>query len=653
MPRRGAVGTFRRERPRVQKRLRAQRWRLRWHGVPLGARLMAVLLVGGLVSTALLVRAHVRERRRVQAHLERELLSLVERVSQEDEELLGRVQMLLRVVSTSDQLLGPPEECGAFLWEMQEQETAVMSIAVADLSGRVRCASHPFPGELSIADRDYFQETLQQRRIASGNFAVDRLTGRAAIHFSQPVLERGELRAVTVLALDISWLDGYARRVDVPKEAVVLAWDEAGTIIASYPNPERWVGTSIAGTELMTRSLKSDEGLLRMPWRGSDHLWAFTSVGREQLDRPAYIALTMPTESVLAGPERELRNALLLLWGVGLLAAAALLAIVYAWILRPLRQLERAAALLGRGELGARTHVGAAPSELGRVTAAFDAMASAFEESTRSREEFISMVAHELKGPLTTFKLHLQRLRHVAESERLIPQPMVQQTVESADRQVWRLTQLVESLLESRAITEELRPLALEPVDLVEAVREVVTHHEPSFAAAGTPLTVTLLGEAEGGQLVGLWDRPLLVQLLHQLISNALKFGEGQPVTLTVFGEGDGVRLTVHDEGVGIDPLDELRAFEPFERAVPVHSHGGLGLGLWVVRQLARRLQGEVTLQSRRGEGSTFTVTLSRELARSVVGREETAEDDVPRAPPPASAPASAQDTGPDEPALH
>jgi signal transduction histidine kinase len=108
----------------------------------------------------------------------------------------------------------------------------------------------------------------------------------------------------------------------------------------------------------------------------------------------------------------------------------------------------------------------------------------------------------------------------------------------------------------------------------------------------------------------GEWDPLRIDQLIDNLLSNALKYGAGRPVEVAVSEEQGVARLVVRDHGISIRPEDRARIFERFERAVSSRHFGGLGLGLWVVREVVQALGGQVTVQSTAGEGSTFVVSL-------------------------------------------
>src|SRR5690606_33023165 len=149
--------------------------------------------------------------------------------------------------------------------------------------------------------------------------------------------------------------------------------------------------------------------------------------------------------------------------------------------------------------------------------------------------------------------------------------------------------------------------LALEPVDLGAAIREVVTRAAEELARAGCEVKLDL---ADG--VVGRWDRSRLERITANLIANALKYGAGSPIEIALRSDDAAAELSVRDHGIGISSEDQQRIFQRFERAVSERHFGGLGLGLFVARYMAEALGGQLRVISELGAGSTFIVTLPR-----------------------------------------
>jgi signal transduction histidine kinase len=139
----------------------------------------------------------------------------------------------------------------------------------------------------------------------------------------------------------------------------------------------------------------------------------------------------------------------------------------------------------------------------------------------------------------------------------------------------------------------------------VELSREVLGRFGDEMARLGT--AVHLLA---AGPVWGQWDRARLEQAVASLVSNALKYGRGRPVTLEVTAREGVARWVVRDEGIGISPEQQARLFQRFERGVSVRHYGGFGLGLWMVRQVVEAHGGRIHLESALDVGTTVTVEL-------------------------------------------
>ena len=236
--------------------------------------------------------------------------------------------------------------------------------------------------------------------------------------------------------------------------------------------------------------------------------------------------------------------------------------------------------------------------------------------AVRIREEFLSLASHELKTPLTALLLQVESLRRgvdrggVPDSERLSKRLRV------VARQGRRLAQLVESLLDISSISSGKLAFDSEPgVDLAAVARASLADLEDTLASAGCVASLRVSGD-ERGRVEGCWDPERVEQLGIILLSNAIKFGAGSPIEVEVTGTPGAACLKVRDRGIGIPPEDQARIFERFERLASTPHHGGFGVGLWIGRELARRMGGSLSVESEPGEGAVFTLRLPRQTAR-------------------------------------
>lgn len=227
--------------------------------------------------------------------------------------------------------------------------------------------------------------------------------------------------------------------------------------------------------------------------------------------------------------------------------------------------------------------------------------------AVRARDEFLSIASHELKTPLTSLTLQADS------ALRLLDDPLasdgerekLKAKVAGFSQHLVRMTSLINNLLEVTRITSGRLTLAPETFDLREAVDASVAALRDSVRRSGSSVSVVT-----SAPVMGRWDRLGIESVTTNLLSNALKYGEGRPVELEVDLEQQKARLVITDHGVGIPASDRERIFHRFERAVPERHFGGFGLGLWVARQIIEAHGGTITVASKPNIGSIFTVLL-------------------------------------------
>ncbi len=230
------------------------------------------------------------------------------------------------------------------------------------------------------------------------------------------------------------------------------------------------------------------------------------------------------------------------------------------------------------------------------------------QAEVRERDEFLSIASHELRTPVTALQLQLQLLQRAAQRSLAELPQLLEDKMEVLERQTRRIALLVNELLDVSRMRLGRLELRHEPIDLADLVRDTARQLEPEVIRSGSSLQLDLRGPA-----VGRFDRMRIEQVVTNLIANAAKFGQGKPITVVVEADPVKVRLRVTDRGIGIAEENQARVFERFERAVTAHHFGGLGLGLYIARQIVEAHGGEIRVESAPGEGATFPVELPRE----------------------------------------
>ncbi|MET0267629.1 MAG: hybrid sensor histidine kinase/response regulator [Duganella sp.] len=231
------------------------------------------------------------------------------------------------------------------------------------------------------------------------------------------------------------------------------------------------------------------------------------------------------------------------------------------------------------------------------------------------RDEFMSMVSHEMRTPLNTLYLETQLRKMQLERGNMAAfgAEQLQRMVARDDRQIQSIIRLIDDMLDVSRIRSG--KLSLRPgwVELSGLLRRVVHDLTPQATTAGCTISL------EAGDTVsGWWDEFRIEQIVVNLLTNAMRYGARQPVTVVLTVDAELARIEVRDQGPGIAPELQQKIFEPYERGVGNEVPSGLGLGLYISRELAEVHEGTLTVHSELGHGAVFTLSLPRRDAPPV-----------------------------------
>ncbi|HEU0035551.1 MAG TPA: PAS domain-containing sensor histidine kinase [Kofleriaceae bacterium] len=239
-------------------------------------------------------------------------------------------------------------------------------------------------------------------------------------------------------------------------------------------------------------------------------------------------------------------------------------------------------------------------SERKRLEAERDEMLATTQRALALRDEFVTIASHELRTPVTNVSLQLQHLARLL--DRGASHDQLREVGEAALREAGRLSTLIGALLDAQIAKGEVL-LERTAVDLAELVAEVVERLRVRAEQAGSHV------EVDVPTIGGRWDRLRLDQVVTNLLLNALKYGRGRQVIVRGRVEHEHAIVEVIDHGIGVPTEEVQRIFDKFARAVPAH-YGGLGLGLFITRQIVEAHGGTIECESAPGAGATFRVRL-------------------------------------------
>ena len=501
-----------------------------------------------------------------------------------------------------------------YLSNLPAQARAFDAAIVVDKEGEGFAASYGTKGLGSFAHRDYYGGVLSTGAPYISRPYVSSL-GLPHVAVALPFKREGKLEGMIVGLLSLERLS--AAVTPAAQRFRVQVLDRRGLLLLRDTQPGAPLLSEAYLPAVLRQELSSsDEGVVETfgpedqrimlaadaPVPGTE--W---SVVVAQDMGVAYRAITRTSVAFIA------------ILALGVLLMLALSQFVARDIIRRLETLVEATAAIGQGELSRRVPV-EEDDELGELCRGFNEMAARTEaaqgelrEAVRLREEFLSVASHELRTPLTPLKgfaaLTLSRMEKggdFPERERTL------KALRSMARQTDRLTRLVDDLLDTSRIQAGRFELERARVDLLPLVREVMERFE---LRGNEGLRFVL--DAPDQAVEGLWDGPRLEQVITNLLANAVRYSpQGGTVHVSFHLSPEAVELRVRDQGIGIPSESIALLFQPFARAsnATARHFGGLGLGLFICREIVQRHGGTIWAESPGAQlGSCFHVRLPRE----------------------------------------
>lgn len=232
------------------------------------------------------------------------------------------------------------------------------------------------------------------------------------------------------------------------------------------------------------------------------------------------------------------------------------------------------------------------------------------EHAVRMRDDFMSIVSHEVRTPLNGLILETQlRKMHLArDNAAAFTMDKMQAMVDRDERQIQSLIRLIEDMLDVSRIRTGKLSIRTSTFDLSQTVANLLESFAAQISAAQSQVNFTVCQS-----VIGQWDEFRIEQVVSNLLTNALRYGARKPVEVSVYVEGENAIIDVRDQGIGISEENQQRIFHQFERIAGSDVVSGLGLGLFISEQIIAAHNGSISVHSTLGEGALFRVSLPLE----------------------------------------
>ena len=579
----------------------------------LRSRLLFLIALAVLPALGLIFYVNVEQRRLAAIQVQDNALGLARLAADEHAQLVqGTHQLLaalayLPVVRNQD-----PTECSALFATLLKHYPAYANLGVSRLNGEPFCSAIPLASSVTNASQVWFQRTVSSKEFTVGEYQKSLATGNFTLVLGYPILnDANQVQGVVGVALDLGRLNQLAAQAQLPPGATLTAVDRNGTIIAGYPDSERWLGQRLPEAPLIKALLTRREGTAELPGiDGVQRLYAFAQA-HDATDFGLYVGIGIPTEVAFAAVRRRLIRNLIT---VGLIF---LFMVTTAWIgsnilvLRPVNALVHATQRLRSGDLGARTEIPQGQGELNQLATAFDDMAEALAqheaerirtEATLQRLSRSLLEAQESERRAIARELHdelgqsLQAIKINLQTAQRFPQ-------EGAARIAESIGVVDHTIQQVRTLSVNLRPSLLDDLGLVAALEWYVERQAQQVGFVGhvtaEPRDLRLNPTVEIA----------CFRIVQEALTNVARHAQASQVWVELQQQGEELQLVIRDDGVGCD----VRVVQ--ESAVQGNSFGLLGM-----RERTELAGGTFTMHSAPAQGTEIRL---RFPLRSVLMKHE------------------------------
>jgi signal transduction histidine kinase/CheY-like chemotaxis protein/HPt (histidine-containing phosphotransfer) domain-containing protein len=540
---------------------------------------------------------------------------------------IDEARTLLNFLASAQEIQTAGAGCGELLKRHVILHRWINSLRLSGPDGAAICSDQTAPGAPNIGRREFFAKVVQGAGFVLSELAADQETGALGMVAAVPVVRDGRTAGVLSASVNPGIFDDHSPlKIDSDLDANMFIVDRKGALIAHYPPMNGLVGANLRDRPVVQRALHSPLGNAEIvDLFGVPRLFVFRALPGTD----AVLAIGLNRASVIGAIDEALRYRLVLITII--VGGSLLLGMlgVEGLILRPLRGLVRTAEAVEHGDFTTYS-VHTSAGEMRILARAFNRMAEAVADrerelteakevaekalsraniASKAKTDFLASMSHEIRTPLNGIIGYTELLLDEKLSGKQRRCANLIQVSASA------LLTVANDVLDFSSIEADQIKLRIEPFSLVALVDNTVSIVSSGAGKKGVPIQVDMDPDLPK-RVLG--DEARLRQILLNLLNNAVKFTREGRITAQVQYKGTSetgevVRISVIDTGIGIAPEKHDRLFKRFSQVDPSirREFGGTGLGLAISKRLIELMGGEIGVESREGEGSTFWIELA------------------------------------------
>jgi PAS domain S-box-containing protein len=311
----------------VEKEKSPPSWSTRYG---LRGRLLLIVFIGIAPALVLILHNAKRDRDVSAARIQEDAQRIVEIAAARQARFIDSARQLLTVLSEVPDIRGgEAAACSRFMKSLADRYSLFANLGLIDVEGNLVCSAVGFSGIVNASDRSYFRRAKDSKSFAIGDYQVGRVTGRGSVNFGYPILNRfRQVEAVVFAALDLTWLTQLAAEPRLPQGASLSILDSQATILARFPDPEKWAGKPVPDAPLFQIFQLRDQATKELTGvDGVKRLYAFRTLSGKPQAGQMYVVVGIPKEIAFAEVDRRLQRNLA--W----LGVACLLALATSWFI--------------------------------------------------------------------------------------------------------------------------------------------------------------------------------------------------------------------------------------------------------------------------------------------------------------------------------